>query len=1066
MLGSARSLAQPAFHHLGVIPSARANHGKRANLLSGRMPGLTASPSHTRIYVTCMVTITAPLQAEASGLSECLDRLAAHQRTDRPIATYRLQLNHAFRFEDARRLVEYLHALGVSHCYSSPILRARAGSTHGYDITDHNAINGEIGTEEAFRALVAELKSRGMGIVLDVVPNHMGVGKGDNPWWQDVLENGRASEYADFFDIDWQPLKTELHERVLLPILGDQYGKELHQGHIRLEYRPEGSFVVRYYDYVLSVDPQTVPMILEEAGNLAARHVEEYWRTVDVPELEGLIAALRNLPPHTAADPELAALRRREIPCLKKRLAQLMERSPQVRELVNETVEKCNGQPGNPRSFDVLHRLLDAQPYRLAHWRVSAEEINYRRFFDINELVGLRMENPQVFAATHKLIRKLLGEGAIAGLRIDHPDGLFNPPQYFMRAQMLHAASQCVGPEPVPPLAENGIESDVQSLFGQHEWARPRAPLYLIVEKILQPGEELPSQWPVDGTVGYDFANLANGIFIQQHNLRAFTNLYHRFIGGPIDADAVIYQNKKLILRVGLSSEVTVLSHMLEEICSTDRHARDFTRSTLTDVIRETLACFPVYRTYIDERGNISERDRGYIQEAVAKAKRRNESTATAVFDFLRDILLLRNTSTISAENYRKRLYFTLKFQQLSGPVMAKGLEDTTCYVYNRFLACNEVGGSPRQFGVSTDEFHRGNAERAAKWPHSMLATSTHDTKRSEDARTRLDVLSELPRPWAAQVMRWRRANRTRKRVLSDGRAVPDHNEEYLLYQTLVGSWPFRFEGGQDEETFIRRIQQYMNKAVHEAKVNLSWVNPNPEYTEALEEFVRRILASGTRRPNVFRRLIEAFLPPVMFFGAINSLAQVLLKITSPGLPDIYQGTELWDFSLVDPDNRRPVDFQLRQRLLNDLRARAQQGRLVELCEELLLQHQDGRIKLWTTMRALHFRREHALLFQTGSYLPLATAGEKEEHVVAFAREHDWQMAVVAVPRYSCTLMNSALQAPLSDVRGQAELQLPPHAPDEFVNVFTGEIVRAGAGRSLLCREVFAHFPVALLGSR
>ncbi len=1013
-----------------------------------------------------MVTVSAPLQAEASGLSECLDRLAAHRPTDRPIATYRLQLNHQFRFEDARRLVSYLDSLGISHCYSSPILRARAGSMHGYDITDHNAINSEIGTEADFRRFVAELKAHGMGIILDIVPNHMGVGKGDNPWWRDVLENGRASEYADFFDIDWQPLKTELQDRVLLPILGDQYGEELEQGRLRLEYRPDGSFVIRYYDHVLSIDPQTVPMILEEAGNLATRHVEEHWLRVDVPELESLITALRNLPPHTTTDPELAAGRRREIPWLKERLAQLIARSPEIRELISDTVTKYNGQPGNPRSFDALHRLLDTQPYRLAHWRVSAEEINYRRFFDINELVGLRMENPQVFAATHKLIRKLLGEGAISGLRVDHPDGLFNPPQYFVRVQMLYAASQCIGPEPVPPLAENGIERDVQSLFGQHDWMGARAPLYLIVEKILEPGEELPAQWPVDGTVGYDFANLVNGIFIQQRNSRALTNLYHRFIGGSIDPERLIYESKKVILRVGLSSEITVLSRMLEEISSSDRHARDYTRSTLTDVIRETLACFPVYRTYVDERGNISERDRSYIQEAVAKAKRRNESTAPAVFDFLRDVLLLRNTSTISAENYRKRLFFTLKFQQLSAPVMAKGIEDTAAYVYNRLVSCNEVGSSPRQFGLSVDEFHRGNEERAGKWPHSLLATSTHDTKRSEDVRARLNVLSELPRPWASEVRRWRRANRARKRVLGDGRAVPDHNEEYLLYQTLVGCWPFRLERGPEEETFIRRIQQYMNKAIHEAKVNVSWLNPNGEYAQAMEEFVRRILSSGPRRPSSFRPLLESFLPPVMFFGAINSLAQTLLKITSPGIPDTYQGTELWDFSLVDPDNRRPVDFELRRRLLGDLLNRARSGRLIELCDELLGGYEDGRIKLWTTMRALNFRRDNAALFQVGSYLPLAATRGKEEHVVAFAREHDWRMAVVAVPRYSCTLMNGEMRAPLGDVWGETGVQLPPQAPHEFVNVFTGETLAPSAERSLLCRELFARFPVALLGSR
>lgn len=1014
-----------------------------------------------------MATLSSPLLAETVGLSECLDRLAAQKRGNRPIASYRLQFNKGFRFEDARKVVGYLHALGVSHFYCSPILKARAGSMHGYDITDHNSLNPEIGTEEEFRGLIAELKSQSMGVVLDTVPNHMGMGRGENPWWQDVLENGRASEYAEFFDIDWQPLKAELQEKVLLPVLGDQYGIELEQGRFQLNYRDDGSFIVRYYDNVLPIDPQTAPMTFEQAGNLATLHAEEHWREVDLPELESILAGMRNLPPHTVTDPALVAGRRRDIPWLKKRLALLVERSPDVRALISEVLAKCNGQVGNPHSFDSLDRLLNGQAYRLAHWRVSAEEINYRRFFDVNELVGLRMENPKVFAATHKLIRRLLGEGSISGLRIDHPDGLFNPPQYFMRVQMLFAASQCVGPDPVPPLAENGIEVDVQSLVGQQQWMNQCAPLYVVVEKILERGEDLPPQWPVDGTVGYDFLNLVNGIFIQQRNARAFTNVYHRFIGGSIDPDTLIYESKKLILRVALSSEITVLSHMLEEISSSDRHARDFTRAVLTDAIRETIACFPVYRTYVDERGNISERDRSYIQEAIARAKRHNESMPSAVFDFLRDILLLRNTNSISAENYRHRLHFTLKFQQLSGPVMAKGVEDTACYVYNRFISCNEVGGSPREFGVSVDEFHRGNAKRAENWRNSMLATSTHDSKRSEDVRARLDVLSEMPREWAAQAMRWRRINRVGKRVLSDGRTIPDHNEEYLLYQTLVGTWPFAMEDKATEAEFVNRIQQYMNKAVHEAKVNLSWVNPNPAYIDALNEFIEHILAPGTqRRPNLFRQQMEKLLPPVMYFGAMNSLAQVLLKITAPGVPDLYQGTELWDFSLVDPDNRRLVDFDLRRRILNDLLVRSEQGNLGAFCEELLRDYRDGRVKFWATMRALNFRRDHDALFQSGTYIRLEGSVEKQEHVVAFVREHDWHMAVVVVPRFPYTLMQSQIRPPLGDAWGNAEIVLPPHAPEEFVNVFTGERLTRAAGRPLLCREVFAHFPVALLSSR
>jgi len=515
----------------------------------------------------------AALAPESSGLSECLDRLAANKRANRPLATYRLQFRREFRFEDARRLVPYLHRLGITHCYASPVLRARAGSQHGYDITDHNAINPEIGTPEEFRSLVAELQAHGMGLVLDIVPNHMGVGHGGNPWWQDVLENGRTSQYAEFFDIDWEPFKAELRNKVLLPLLGEYYGEELEQGRIRLGYS-DGRFVITYYDKRLPVDPQTIPLIFEPMGDLRGRFNGEQ---PQLREFEEVLRGLRNLPPHTATDPQLIRQRREQLPGLRRRLAALFEGSPRMRQILEEAVQRMNGTPGDDRSFDPLHRLLEAQAYRLALWRVSAEEINYRRFFDINDLVGLRMENPEVFAATHQLIRRLLADGSVNGLRIDHPDGLFNPRQYFTRLQMLHAASQCCGADPRAPLAENGIELTVQEIFGQHDWLS-QAPFYVVAEKILEPGEELPQEWPLDGTSGYDFLNQVNGVFIEQRNARALTNLYRRFIGAALDPDQLVYESKKQIMQNALASEVTVLSHMLDEISSGDRKARDFTR--------------------------------------------------------------------------------------------------------------------------------------------------------------------------------------------------------------------------------------------------------------------------------------------------------------------------------------------------------------------------------------------------------------------------------------------------------------------------------------------------------
>lgn len=1003
--------------------------------------------------------------AERTGIAECLDRLAADKRTNRPLATYRLQFNKDFKFEQARALVPYLHALGVSHCYASPILKAREGSVHGYDITDHNALNPEIGTEQEFDALVAELKQHGMGLVLDIVPNHMGVGHGTNPWWQDVLENGEASPYAEFFDIDWQPLKAELSHKLLLPILGAQYGEELESGNIKLQFA-DGHLFATYYEKRLPIDPQTIPVLFDETAPVRAEMGDkESPHAADFGEFRALLNELHELPPHWASLPEEVHARQERAPGLVHRLARLAERSPAVRRLIEEAVALANGTPGNAHSFDILHGLLEHQVYRLAHWRVSAEEINYRRFFDINDLVGLRMENPQVFAETHRLIRRLLANGSISGLRLDHPDGLLNPRQYVTRLQMLYAASQCCGVQPQPPLAENGVERSVQHAFGDHDWVRERPPLYVLLEKILEPGEELPSDWPVDGTVGYEFANLVNGLFIDGRRRRAFTTLYHRFTGLESDVERLVYESKMQIMRNALSGEVNVLTRILEEISSRDRRARDFTRAALRGAIRETIACFPVYRTYIDERGHVSERDRAYIGQAIARAKRRNESMPAAVFEFLREVLLLEpRPYDRSPGAHRKRLFFTLKFQQLTGPVMAKGLEDTACYVYNRFVSVNEVGGSPGEFGVTMDEFHRANEERMERRPASMLSTSTHDSKRSEDVRARLNVLSEMPKAWGTEVMRWRRLNRSRKRILPDGRAVPDNNEEYLLYQTLVGTWPFAMDSSADREVYLRRITAYMTKAVHEAKVNLSWINQNPAYVEALEHFIAQVLRPGKgKRPNHFLEQMERFLPAVMFFGAINSLSQMLLKLTAPGVSDLYQGTEMWDFSLVDPDNRRPVDFASRRRAMDELQQRAQ-GDAAALGEELLREYRDGRVKLWTAMRALGFRQQHPELFREGAYIPLAVTGAKQEHVVAYVRAQRDRMAVVAVPRLSYTLMKGEMRAPVGDIWEDTEIQLPARVA-EFRHVITGEAVRPAGVRSLLCRELFARLPVALLGS-
>ena len=1019
---------------------------------------------------------SAILTPESTGVSECLDRLAAQKQHTRPGSTYRLQLNKDFTFAQARAIVPYLHSLGVTHCYASPILAARAGSVHGYDIVDHGALNPEIGNEREFTALATELKAHNMGLVLDVVPNHMGIGVGTNPWWQDVLEHGPASEYARFFDIDWTPLRAELNGKVLLPILGDQYGEVLERGEIKLVYE-EGRFAIQYFETHLPIDPQTMPLVFEPLHERAAEPVAS--DSSGIRELNEIVTELRNLPRRDETD--RATERRLHATKLQAGLADLVRREPTARVALRSAIDLCNGHPGNPRSFDPLHRLLEAQAYRMAHWRVSAEEINYRRFFDINDLVGVRMEESRVFAETHRLLRRFLAEGCVTGVRVDHPDGLYNPAQYFVRLQMLYAASQCWGAAPKSDVNESGIEVAIEQAFGEHEWFADQPPLYVLAEKILEPGEDLAS-WPVDGTVGYDFLNLVNGVFIDARSRRAFTMLFRRFTGIVDDVATLIYNSKQLALNSAMSGELTVLTHLLEEISSMDRHARDFTRKALRDAIREVIASFPIYRTYVDARGNLAERDRSYILLAIARARRRNEAMPAAVFDFLRDVLLLRTVPHTPADSLRRRLQFTLKFQQLTGPVMAKGLEDTACYVYNRLVSVNDVGGSPDAFGISVEDFHHANAQRLERWPFSMLATATHDTKRGEDVRARINVLSEMPREWSAQVQRWRRANRAKKRVLSDGRSVPDANEEYLLYQTLVGTWPFHAPAAAEPEQtthrrraqaatpvsdperdlYLARIQDYMTKAVHEAKVNLSWVNPNPEYVEALRDFVARVITSDAADRRGFLTQVEPFMPRVQFFGAINSLAQVLLKIASPGVPDFYQGSELWDLNLVDPDNRRPVDFALRRRLLSELEARSY-GDVADLCGSLLKELHTGAAKLWTIMRALRLRAEQEDLFRSGSYTPLQCEREKQEHVIAFARSLNHAAVVVAVPRLAFTLMRGEQRMPLGDAWGAAEIPLPPQSPTEFDNVFTGERVAASGNRALLCSEVFARFPVALL---
>lgn len=979
-----------------------------------------------------------------------------------PLATYRLQFNRAFRFRDATACIPYLDQLGVTDLYASPYLKARPESSHGYDITDHSRLNPGIGGERDYGRLVAALRRHGMGQVVDIVPNHMGIGSA-NPWWMDVLENGPAARHAAAFDIDWQPLKPELHGRLLLPILGDQYGTVLERGELKLVYRG-GAFFIRYWNHLLPVDPRTYPELLRTrldalVARLGARHPA-------VLELQSIITAAGNLPERTETSPERVEERAREKEIIKRRLAALAAASREVRAAIRETVRLYNGHPGDPRSFDLLDALLDRQAYRLSFWRVAAEEINYRRFFDINDLAAIRVERPRVFHESHALVLALIGQGAVTGLRVDHIDGLREPAAYTVHLQAAALAARFAQdvPEERREEVEQTIAVHLRARLQETPTAPAARPLWVVVEKILRPGERLPESWPVSGTTGYDFLNAVNGLFVDASNRRAFDDIYTRFTGLREGFREVAYTCKRLIMATSMASELNVLGHQLSRLAQRNRRTRDFTRGSLTDALREVIACFPVYRTYItgsDER--VSEQDRIHIEAAVARARRRNPATDPSVFDFVRDTLLLVPFAGDTEEDRQARRDFVLKFQQYTGPVMAKGVEDTAFYRYNRLVSLNEVGGEPEQFGVSVAAFHRQNVERQRRWPEAMITTATHDTKRGEDVRARINVLSELPREWRAALTRWHRINRRRKPVV-DGAPVPDANEEYLLYQTLLGAWPAEPLDAAGREAFIRRIQAYMLKAAKEAKVHTSWINPNAPYDEAIQAFVAAILSGGEDDP--FLREFLPFHRRVARVGAVNSLAQVVLKLASPGVPDIYQGTELWDLSLVDPDNRRPVDFARRRTALAEV-LRVPERRRRELARALLAAWPDGRVKLYVTHRALTLRRARPALFHHGAYLPLETGGPRADHVVAFARTLDEETVIAAVPRLVARFMREPDGFPLGDaVWAETWLTVPGAPGARFRDRFTGAVLESVArdGRAVLpLAALFACFPVALL---
>ena len=972
-------------------------------------------------------------------MSDCLQTvLDTEART--PASTYRLQMHEKFTFADAQAILPYLKKLGIGDVYLSPIFEARPHSMHGYDVARHDCLNPELGGEVGFTPFAAALREHGMGLLLDTVPNHMGVGN-QSVWWQDVLENGRASEFSSFFDIDWEPLKADMQNRLLLPILGCQYGEALEAKQIQVRFE-DGQARVAYYDHLMPIAPRPLTMVFPRERD------EEFGVT---PTFRALLEELAELPQHESTEKQAVESRRARLKELKPRLRAAL-RDAAFQPALVKAAEAINGHDGDPRSFDALHELLEAQPYRLAFWRTSSEQINYRRFFDVNDLVGLRMENPEVFAATHSLIRKLLAAGEVTGLRIDHCDGMFNPRVYLERLQKLFVAAKCKGRAINPDEAtEVGIEQSVLDATRDTDWTHGKLPLYCVVEKILEPGEVLPRTWAVQGTSGYDFVHFANQFFIQPKNKSRFDAIYSDFIGGRVSPTQIVYEAKRNVMLSALSSETHVLGNLLSHLARADRRVRDFTDNLLETVIRETIACFPIYRTYIDERGEYSEADTKTIRTAIRLAKRRNPTIDASAFDYLQRVLLLEQHDEGDGERDERQLYFALKFQQLTGPVMAKGVEDTSFYVYFRFLSSNEVGSAMDAFGLRPDVLHKANAERLAHTPHALLTTSTHDTKRSEDVRNRLNVLSEMPETWATQITHWAEANAAHKTTLDDGTVAPDANEEYLIYQTIVGAWPW---ADADKKQFAGRVKEYMAKALSEGKVNVSWINPRPEYTEAVQLFVDRLLtAADGQEPTPFVADLEQLLASVRLHGAVNSLAQMVLKATSPGVPDFYQGTDLWDLSLVDPDNRRPVDYQRRAEILD---AFAEQSP-AETVRDTLASLEDGRVKLFTMQRTLAIRNAHRKLFEDGGYTPLEVSDP--DHAFAFLRGED---VLVVIPRFTHTLVKGRPEIPLGPAWAGMEVTLPEEAGTKWVNALTGQELSAHEN-VLPLAAVFADFPVAVL---
>lgn len=923
------------------------------------------------------------------------------------MSTYRLQLRKEFSFAEARNLVPYLDDLGITHGYCSPVLMSAPGSTHGYDVNDYHRIDAELGGRAAFDAFAQTLRGRKMGLVLDFVPNHMGIHGSSNRWWQDVLEVGRNSPHADFFDIDWgDPFQTG-RARILVPVLDDQYGVVLEAGRLAIAYE-DGAFSVRYADLRFPLSPATYATLLSSAA-------EEPGATEPAKNrLRSLAEAFRSLPLSRGSDEPIGRRPRNE---LKAQLAAACQADPSIARAIAACVERTNGVAGDARSRDRLDAILVEQHYRLAHWKTGAHEVNYRRFFAIDTLIGLRMENPNVFRETHRMIGSLVREDVVTGLRIDHIDGLRNPLEYLERLQTL--------------------------ALKEGESARP--PFYVVVEKILERGEEVDRAWPTHGTTGYEFIQQLADLLVAQSATRKLDAAYRNFTSDREVFADVVYTNKRLVLDEMFANAVVQLSHQLANLVTGDRRWQDLTRFELSVAVREIMAALRVYRIYRRMSAECRPEDAGEVERACAEAIRRNPRQDPQPFQFVRDVLIGRYPPPSATTEYREALWrWVLTWQQYTGAIMAKAIEDTAFYVYNRFVALNEVGCDPERVGGTIGEFHAQCTRRRETMPHTLLATSTHDTKFGEDVRARLYVLSELTDEWCDWLEEWNAINRRHKTIVN-GREAPDANEEYRLYQTLLGCWPMAtFE---PDEAFRTRLKEHLRKATNEAKRNTHWLHPNEAWLTACDRFLDGILTPATGAD-----FLASFTPKVQrlaHLGLTNSLAQVVLKTTTPGVPDFYQGCELWNLSLVDPDNRRLIDWAPHQAAAAAANAP---------WRELLRSWRDGRVKLRLTRELLRFRRSHAALFQAGDYVAVETSGQYADRMIAFVRRHEGSSLLVAVPR-----LTSALGCPPIGLAWEDTGVALPSAVHPWRDILTGASWKGGT--SLPASELFGELPLAVLMS-